>query len=87
MNHPLDILTKIQKVDAPPFLYTRILNRIQNKVTETIPLKWAITLAASLVVLISINTGVMIMAKESTASSANLSEVFSLQTNNSLYNE
>lgn len=87
MNHPVDILTKIQKVDAPPFLYTRVLNRIQNKVTETIPVKWAVTLAVSLIVLISINIGVMIMDNESTASATNLSEVFSLQTTNSLYNE
>ncbi len=90
MTHPIDSLSKIQKVDAPPFLYTRILNRIQNKVAETVPVKWAVVMAASLVILICVNISVMQTDNESkttTNTQTNLSEVFSLQTNNSLYNE
>lgn len=84
MNNELDILNRIQKVDAPPFLYTRILNRIQNKAKETVPVKWAMAAAASLAVLITINVSVIQYSKESTT---DLSEVFSIKTSNSLYNE
>ncbi len=85
MENELDILNRIQKVDAPPFLYTRILNRVQNKVKETVPVKWAVAAAACLLILITINISVIQSSKES--NSTNLSEVFSLQTSNSLYNE
>ncbi|MBP7810535.1 MAG: hypothetical protein KA163_14680 [Bacteroidia bacterium] len=85
MENELDILNRIQKVDAPPFLYTRILNRVQNKVKETVPVKWAVAAAACLLILITINISVIQSSKES--NTTNLSEVFSLKTNNSLYNE
>ena len=92
MKHPVDILSKIQKVDTPPFLYTRILSRIQNKVIETVPVKWAVAATASLVLLISFNLNVILTNKENNTSTVtntetNLSEAFSLQTSNSLYNE
>lgn len=86
MEHPIDSLSKIQKVDAPPFLYTRILSRIQNKVKETVPVKWAVAAAACVVILILININV-IQSANNTTETTNLSEMFSLQTNNSLYNE
>lgn len=85
MENELDILNRIQKVDAPPFLYTRILTRVQNKVKETVPVKWAVAAAACLLILITINISVIQSSKES--NTTNLSEVFSLKTNNSLYNE
>lgn len=85
MDNELDILNRIQKVDAPPFLYTRILTRVQNKVKETVPVKWVVAAAACLLILITINISVIQSSKES--NSSNLSEVFSLQTSNSLYNE
>lgn len=85
MTHPVDILEKIQKVDTPPFLYTRILNRIQNKAKETVPVKWAVAAAACLLVLITINITVIQSGQKN--NSADLSEIFSLQTSNSLYNE
>jgi hypothetical protein len=85
MENELDILNRIQKVDAPPFLYTRILNRIQNKAKETVPVKWAIAAATCLVVLLIVNISVIQQSKQS--NTTDLSEVFSLQTSNSLYNE
>ncbi len=85
MENELDILNRIQKVDAPPFLYTRILTRVQNKVKETVPVKWAVAAAACLLILITINISVIQSSKEN--NTTNLSEVFSLKTNNSLYNE
>lgn len=86
MKHPLDIFEKVQKVDAPPFLYTRILTRIQNKAKETVPVRWAAAAAACLIILIVININVIRSSNPQT-NTADLSEVFSLQTSNSLYNE
>ncbi len=87
MTHPADILEKIKKVDAPPFLYTRILNRIQNKVQETVPVKWAVVAAACMIALIIINISVISKTNTTQTNSFELSEAFSLQTSNSLYNE
>lgn len=87
MLHPVDILEKVQKVDAPAFLYTRILSRIENKVKETVPVKWAVVAAACLLLLITVNITVIQSAKQSNTANADLSEVFSLPTSNSLYNE
>jgi hypothetical protein len=86
MKHPFDSLSKIQKVDVPPFLYTRILNRIENKVKETIPVKWAVVAAACLLLVIMLNISVVQLDKKGNTNT-DLSEAFSLQTNNSLYNE
>ena len=85
MENQIDILNKIRKADASPFLYTRILSRIQNKVKETVPVKWAVVAAAGLLVLITVNINVIKSGKQS--NTTDLSEVFSLKTNNSLYNE
>ena len=85
MENQLDNLNRIQKVDAPPFLYTRILSRIQNKVKETVPVKWAVAAAACLTLLIIINLTVIQADKDN--NKTDLTEVFSLKTNNSLYNE
>lgn len=85
MEKELDILNRIQKVDAPPFLYTRILTRVQNKVRETVPVKWAVVAAACLLILITINISVIQSTKQN--NTTDLSQVFSLQTSNSLYNE
>jgi hypothetical protein len=96
MTHPVDRLNKIQKVEAPPFLYTRILSRIQNKVTETVPVKWAVAMTAGLMVVITINIVVIlsdsgrkntVTETNTTETKTDLSQVFSLQTDNSLYNE
>jgi hypothetical protein len=86
MNHPADILNKVQKVDAPAFLYTRILSRIENKVKETVPVKWAVVAATCLLLLITVNITIVRSAKNN-GNNQDLSEAFSLQTTNSLYNE
>jgi hypothetical protein len=87
MKHPVDILEKVQKVGAPPFLYTRILSRIQNKAHEIVPIKWVAAAAACMLVLIVINISVIVNATTDQNTSSELSEAFSLQTSNSLYNE
>lgn len=86
MKHPVDNLSKIQKADVPPFLYTRILSRIENKVKETVPLKWAVVAAGCVLALLVLNISVIQLNKENNTET-DLSEAFSLQTNNSLYNE
>lgn len=85
MENELDILNRIQKVEAPPFLYTRILSRVQNKVKETVSVKWVVAAAACLVVVLTINITVIQSGK--TNSKTDLTEVFSLKTNNNFYNE
>ncbi len=85
MENQLDILNKIEKVDAPHFLYTRILSRIQNKVKETVPLNWAIAAGTCMIFLIMININVIKLNKQE--KTTDLTDVFALKTNNDLYNE
>jgi H+/Cl- antiporter ClcA len=37
---PLEPLKKVQKVAAPPFLYTRIQAKIQQQTAEYLPPRW-----------------------------------------------
>lgn len=80
MENEFEILKKIQRVDAPPFLYTRILNSIEQRQKEIIPLKWVWAAAASLLIVFALNI-TSIQANKKTAE-PNLIEVFSLQSQN-----
>ncbi|MBL7784228.1 MAG: hypothetical protein JNM22_23535 [Saprospiraceae bacterium] len=54
---PIHLLKKIQKVDAPEFMYTRIQARIRIQATEQLPLswKWAGGLAFGMLLLLNVS--------------------------------
>ncbi len=52
----LELLGRIQKVAPPPFLLTRIEARIAASRAERLPTGWAVSLAFSLLVLLTANT-------------------------------
>ncbi len=85
----LDLLSKIQKVEAPPFLLTRIQAKIKaEEAIERLPRswKWAGSLALGVLVVLnvySINVGVT--TQTDTAKSLIVS--LGLQQNNNLYDE
>jgi hypothetical protein len=39
-ENDIELLKKVVKVDAPPFLYTRIVAKIEHTTTEQLPLSW-----------------------------------------------
>ena len=83
MQGKLDILDKIQKVDAPEFLYTRIINSIENRTTQSLSKGWVWTAAACLSCVIALN----VFAFSSFEVSSSQDTSLSTNNLNLLYNE
>lgn len=81
----LDNLGKIQRVETPPFLFTRIQRKIEQSKKERMPKSVALTVSFSVALLLVINTIVLINynSKENTTDS--LAQSIHLTSNNSLY--
>jgi hypothetical protein len=89
MESKLDLLQRVQKVEAPPFLYTRILQRIQYLQEAPAPVKWRFAFAAMAVVLLLLNMSVLVSSKPKAAQGTIEPVVNSmhLSTSNELYHE
>ncbi len=91
MNHDeLDGLKKINRVDAPPFLLTRIQGRLEslNQSVEA-PIQWRWSFAAAAMLILTLNTGIL-LTKMNNQPESSISEVVSsmqLSNQNSFYNE
>lgn len=81
----LEHLSRINKVDAPPFLFTRILQKIENQKREAMSKSMAVSLGISFAVLLFINTMVFIENNAKTNSVENYAESIQLISNSSLY--
>ena len=57
-TNELEILGRIGKVDPPPFLLTRIEARIANVRKEKMPVTWAVGLALTLLLMVTVNVAV-----------------------------
>ncbi len=85
-NHsPADMLEYINKVDAPPFLLTRIRQKIANATEQTIAPKWAFAAGFSLVLVVSLNIYIITAPTENKPQQANLAQTMNLIPHNSLY--
>ncbi len=80
-----DPLDNIQAVEAPPFLFTRIQQRIKNEqATRLTPnMTWALGL--SFVLILAINVTAMISAYKADHTSPDLVKTFNLMQDNNLY--
>lgn len=80
----LGILEKIQRVEAPPFLFTRIQQKIEQTKKEMMPKVVAFTISTAFVLILVINT--IVLTNHSTPSTTkSLVQSMHLTTNNSLY--
>lgn len=68
MEDQLQILEKIQSVDAPSELYGKILSKIENQKKDIVSPKWIFAAAAVIVILISLNVKVIQNTKDSSRS-------------------
>ncbi|WP_394666874.1 hypothetical protein [uncultured Chryseobacterium sp.] len=68
MEDQLQILEKIQSVDAPSELYGKILSKIENQKKDVVSPKWIFAAAAVIVILISLNVKVIQNTKDSSRS-------------------
>jgi hypothetical protein len=55
----LEQLKKIRKVDAPPFLLTRIRDRIDSATIEKAPTTWGFAFIATSIVVLVLNVSIL----------------------------
>lgn len=85
-DHIDEVLGKIKKVDAPPFLFTRIQAKL-DEVTSMSKPQWIIVMT-SLATLFIINALVIRnSSSESNSGQTAISELYQVNTTNQLYNE
>ena len=92
----LNQLKQINPVDAPPFLLTRIRQRIQNLGDMEAPLQWKWAFAFTTLIILALNISILFTsagnetAGTTTSNKAEIQNVFNsldLSTSNNLYNE
>ncbi len=87
MNNPIELLDQIKKVDAPPFLVTRIRQKIENSRQSRFSTGISWSLGISLLVVVVLNITIMMKQTHSTktAQDSNLAVAMNLIPTNSLY--
>ena len=85
-KEPLDVLAQIHSVDAPPFLWTRIQQKINIAQENRLAPAFAYLLGLSFLVLISLNVLIISQKTHHTPSKDNnIAQAMSLLPNNALY--
>lgn len=86
MKEPFDMLSQIQQVDAPPFLWTRIQQKIKEDGENKLSPAFAYLLGLSFLLLISLNVWVIVQKNTpATLESKHIAQTMNLLPNNSLY--
>lgn len=84
------IWSRVQKVETPPFLYTRILQQIHGLKDAPAPAKWRYAFAAAAIFLLALNIGILFSTKPGHHPDGNIENVVNsmhLSTSNELYHE
>jgi hypothetical protein len=91
IDKKLDLLKRIKAVEAPPFLFTRIYQQINNPGTAEAPIKWKWAFALTSIFLLALNISILFtsstVATKKNAGIANIVNTMSLSAQNDLYNE
>ncbi|GEM_PF-1863819 len=85
MEDYLKTLKGIKRVEAPPLLYKRIQQKIQNERSDRVSLRTVYTVAASFIILLSINAFVMTQSRQTISDARNFAESLQLIADNNLY--
>ena len=86
MEQTLDILNNIKKVDASPFLITRIQQKIEIDKINSISTPWVFSIAATVFILLCLN--VFTIAKKPQMNEvSSLAQNMNLLNNDNFYNE
>lgn len=85
----LEVLEKVNRVEAPPFLFTRIEARIQAQLNEQLPIRWVWVSISTVLLLVVVNTLILRdstqLSETSNGSIQHISEEMGMQTSNQLY--
>lgn len=80
----LDNLNKIEQVEVPPFLFTRIQEKIKQR--QVIPVRIAYALSFSFVIILFVNVYVILNhSSDSNSKNVALAKALHITTNNHLY--
>ena len=85
MKEELEILEQIKMVDAPPFLFTRISQRIANRQENTISPKVSYAIGAAFALLLVVNMLFIFKYRSQEPIASDLVTSMNLLEENSLY--
>lgn len=85
MEQTLNKLSSIKKVETSAFLFHRIQQKIDSKGNNDISTKWFYTLAASVLILLSLNVFVVVKSKKKEAA-ITVAKSMHLLNNENFYN-
>lgn len=81
----LDKLNRIQPVDAPPYLFTRIREKIRTVQSETVSKQLVWSLSFSFMLLIGLNVRAIISSTQPEGVATSIVQEMNLSANNDLY--
>lgn len=81
----IDQLSKIKAVEVPPFLLTRILQKIERNSASVLPKAFVRAFSLSFVLLLLLNFGAVFYSLKSDSGKENLIESMNLAPSNSIY--
>lgn len=91
IENKLDLLRQIKEVDAPPFLFTRIRQQVQNMQNIEAPLKWKWTFVLTSVLILILNVSAFLKQFATTQQNNSAIETvvnsINLATSNNIYHE
>lgn len=86
-SDPLNMLENIQKVDAPPFLLTRIREQIHELRSDHVSPRMAWGLGISFLLLLTINVFVLASLSKQAGNEKSMVQSMELVQDNTLYHE
>jgi hypothetical protein len=88
-EYSLEILNKVSKVKAPPYLFTRITGSIEYLEREFVSKKWVTVSLASVLLLMLLNISVITHSRSTRhkAGAEALIETLNLNFSNDIYHE
>ncbi len=87
IQEKLELLEGIRKVEAPPYLFTRIESKIRNEAEGKISSKNVAVLGMGLLVLLLVNISIISNNMNFKKSQTSVAQSFGLVTNNSFYHD
>lgn len=90
IDNKLNMLGQIKKVDAPPFLITRINEQINSNSKIIAPVKWNLVFAITTIFILTLNVSILFKSTTNEIKNTEIEEVFTtlnLSTTNELYHE
>ncbi len=85
MEDFLKTLESIKQVETPSHLYMRVQQKIKNKLNNSVSMRTAYSMAASLIFLIVLNSIIVMDSNKTKVTDSNIAESYQLLPSNNLY--